>query len=173
MFLGEAMDLITSLMFMSLTLVGKKKKEKLKKPLSLYEYAETLVWTMPNIKGDKPPKRRAHSACYWNDRVIIIGGGDGVLALDDVYMLNVSDPNQLEWELLEIANSPPIARGYHTCTIVKDKIVLIGGSDGHDCFSDIYILDLGNEKLCNLCKIQKPYLFCNDNSNKEMDPGRY
>ncbi|KAI8876640.1 galactose oxidase [Backusella circina FSU 941] len=107
---------------------------------------EALVWTMPIIKGDKPPKRRAHSACYWNDKVIIIGGGDGVRALDDVYMLNVSDPNQLEWELLEIANSPPIARGYHTCTIIKDKIVLIGGSDGHDCFSDIYILDLVKKK---------------------------
>ncbi|KAL7334693.1 hypothetical protein PS15p_200283 [Mucor circinelloides] len=106
---------------------------------------ETLVWSKPNIEADtRPSKRRAHTTCLWDDKIIVIGGGDGARALDDVHMLDISNPHAqvLRWEKLQTSGSPPPARGYHTSNLVKDKLVVFGGSDGHDCFEDVHVLDL-------------------------------
>ncbi|KAG2189803.1 hypothetical protein INT46_008535 [Mucor plumbeus] len=106
---------------------------------------ETLIWSKPNIQADtRPSKRRAHTTCLWEDKIIVIGGGDGARALDDVHMLDVSNPHAqvLGWEKLQTSGSPPPARGYHTSNLVKDKLVVFGGSDGHDCFEDVHVLDL-------------------------------
>ncbi|GAA5812857.1 hypothetical protein MFLAVUS_006316 [Mucor flavus] len=107
---------------------------------------ETLVWTKPEIESSsRPSKRRAHTTCLWEDKIIVIGGGDGARALDDVHMLDVSNANNnqpLQWEKLQTTGIPPPARGYHTSNLVKDKLVVFGGSDGHDCFEDVHVLDL-------------------------------
>jgi hypothetical protein len=49
----------------------------------------------------------------------------------------------LRWSKLEPQGNPPISRGYHTSNLVGSKLVVYGGSDGHECFSDVHILDLG------------------------------
>ncbi|CAO3647217.1 unnamed protein product [Mucor hiemalis] len=105
---------------------------------------ETLIWSKPEIDHQtRPSKRRAHTTCLWEDKIIVIGGGDGARALDDVHMLDVSNPSQpLCWEKLQTTGIPPPARGYHTSNLVKDKLVVFGGSDGHDCFEDVHVLDL-------------------------------
>ncbi|CAO3683079.1 unnamed protein product [Rhizopus stolonifer] len=105
--------------------------------------AETLAWSKPEIDPhSRPSKRRAHTSCLWENKLVIIGGGDGARALDDVHMLDISKPGQLKWERLETFGHPPPARGYHTSNLVKDKLVVFGGSDGHDCFEDVHVLDL-------------------------------
>lgn len=58
-------------------------------------------------------------------------------------MLNITDLNNLVWQKLEPKGRPPISRGYHTTNLVGSKLVVYGGSDGHECFSDVYVLDLG------------------------------
>ncbi|CEP08195.1 hypothetical protein [Parasitella parasitica] len=111
--------------------------------------ADTLVWSKPNIELDtRPSKRRAHTTCLWEDKIIVIGGGDGARALDDVHMLDISNPHAetLRWEKLETSGAPPPARGYHTSNLVKDKLIVFGGSDGHDCFEDVHVLDLVKKK---------------------------
>lgn len=103
---------------------------------------DTMVWTKPTIEGDPPSPRRAHTTCIWNQKIIIVGGGDGARALADVHTLDVSDTQNLKWEVLKPQGNPPIARGYHTSNLVKDKLIVYGGSDGHECFSDVHVLDL-------------------------------
>lgn len=107
---------------------------------------DTLSWLKPTIDPQsRPPKRRAHTSCLWDDKLFIIGGGDGARALDDVYMLDISNPNNeelIKWEVIQTVGTAPPARGYHTSNLVKDKLVIFGGSDGHDCFEDVYVLDL-------------------------------
>ncbi|CAG8524912.1 4854_t:CDS:2 [Acaulospora colombiana] len=83
---------------------------------------ETLTWTKPQTSGDIPSPRRAHTTAYYNDRI--------------------SDLNNLVWKRLELKGRPPISRGYHTSNLVGSKLVVYGGSDGHECFSDVHILDL-------------------------------
>lgn len=107
---------------------------------------ETLVWSKPDIDPkSRPSKRRAHTTCLWEDKIIVLGGGDGARALDDVHMLDVSNNTPgttLKWEKLQTTGVAPPARGYHTSNLVKDKLVVFGGSDGHDCFEDVHVLDL-------------------------------
>ncbi|CAG8535105.1 1337_t:CDS:2, partial [Diversispora eburnea] len=103
---------------------------------------DTLTWTKPQTSGDTPTPRRAHTTEHYNNCIYIFGGGDGVCALNDVYMLDISDLSNLIWKKLEPSGGPPISRGYHTSNLVDNKLVVFGGSDGHECFDDVYVLDL-------------------------------
>ncbi|KAI8380599.1 hypothetical protein EDC96DRAFT_491528 [Choanephora cucurbitarum] len=107
---------------------------------------DTLVWSKPKTSGEPPSPRRAHTTCIWNQKIIIVGGGDGARALADVHTLDLTDPQVPKWSKLQTEGMPPIARGYHTSNLVKDKLIVYGGSDGHECFSDVYILDLVNNR---------------------------
>ncbi|CAO3595162.1 unnamed protein product [Absidia cylindrospora] len=103
---------------------------------------ETFTWTKPNTEGMPPSPRRAHTTCSWNNNIIVVGGGDGARALADVHCLDLADPSRPVWSQLEPSGTAPIARGYHTSNLVKDKLIVYGGSDGHECFSDVFVLDL-------------------------------
>lgn len=103
----------------------------------------SLRWSKPEVLGNAvPTARRAHSANYWNGHIIIFGGGNGVGALNDVWLLDVRDPSRLEWKELSCDGKIPIGRGYHTGNVVDDKLIVIGGSDGHMSFNDIHVLRL-------------------------------
>ncbi|KAG9298161.1 hypothetical protein G9A89_000038 [Geosiphon pyriformis] len=103
---------------------------------------DTLTWSKPTTSGNLPSPRRAHTTVYYNNRIHVFGGGDGSQALNDVYALNISDLNNLVWEEIEPLGRPPISRGYHTSNLVGSKLVVYGGSDGHECFKDVHVLDL-------------------------------
>lgn len=72
----------------------------------------------------------------------MFGGGDGTHALSDLFALDLMDPSNLRWQNLSPAGPVPVPRGYHTANLVGDKLVVFGGSDGHDCFSDVHVCDL-------------------------------
>jgi N-acetylneuraminic acid mutarotase len=115
-------------------------------------------WSKPKILGDKfPSKRRAHTACLCKNGIYVFGGGDGVRALNDIWRLDVSDVNKMSWKLVS-ASSPvdkapgaaggsskdakPKARGYHTANMVGNKLIIFGGSDGGECFNDVWVYDI-------------------------------
>ncbi|OAQ66961.1 galactose oxidase, central domain-containing protein [Pochonia chlamydosporia 170] len=109
-------------------------------------------WTKPRIVGDKvPSKRRAHTACLYKNGIYVFGGGDGVRALNDIWRLDVSDPTKMSWKLIsgpEKSSSSstkdyrPKARGYHTANMVGSKLIIFGGSDGGECFDDVWVYDV-------------------------------
>ncbi|CAM0142355.1 unnamed protein product [Umbelopsis sp. WA50703] len=110
---------------------------------------ESLTWSIPTIAGESPSARRAHSTFVWNDKLYVFGGGDGTHALSDLFALDLLDQNNLRWNNLNAGGHVPVPRGYHTANLVGDKLVVFGGSDGHDCFSDVHVCDLS--KYCFLC----------------------
>lgn len=108
-------------------------------------------WTKPRILGDKvPSKRRAHTACLYKNGIYVFGGGDGVRALNDVWRLDVSDTTKMSWKLISRAEKNgigpkdyrPKARGYHTANMVGSKLIIFGGSDGGECFDDVWVYDV-------------------------------
>ncbi|KAH6634270.1 hypothetical protein B0J18DRAFT_13790 [Chaetomium sp. MPI-SDFR-AT-0129] len=117
-------------------------------------------WTKPRIVGDKiPSKRRAHTACLYKNGIYVFGGGDGVRALNDIWRLDVSDTTKMSWKLISgpsaslDGKSPvagassgrdhrPKARGYHTANMVGSKLIIYGGSDGGECFNDVWVYDV-------------------------------
>jgi len=103
----------------------------------------------PKVSSSQPSKRRAHTACAYKNGIYVFGGGDGVRALNDIWRLDVSDLNRLSWKLISPASSPknkdvarPTARGYHTANMVGSKLIIFGGSDGVECFRDVWIFDV-------------------------------
>jgi hypothetical protein len=103
----------------------------------------SLTWTKPKVKGILPSTRRAHATVLYGTQLIIFGGGNGSRALNDVHALDLSDLTNLEWRELAIKGRSPLNRGYHSANLVGSKCIIFGGSDGGECFSDIFILDLG------------------------------
>ncbi|KAG8908914.1 hypothetical protein FRB99_000017 [Tulasnella sp. 403] len=103
-------------------------------------------WHKPNIPAPHPLPRRAHTAVLYRDTIYIFGGGNGHRALNDVWALDVSvGPDKLRWEQIHAHGQKPGARGYHTANLVGEVMVVLGGSDGRECFQDVWVLDL--EKL--------------------------
>ncbi|KAI0920502.1 hypothetical protein AcV5_010219 [Taiwanofungus camphoratus] len=105
----------------------------------------TRRWTHPVFSGGAPvpPPRRAHTAVLYKNKVWIFGGGNGMEALNDVWTLDVGGPvEKFRWEQLETRGRKPTPRGYHTANLVGNVMVVVGGSDGRECFSDIWCLNL-------------------------------
>lgn len=91
-----------------------------------------------------PPPRRAHTSVLYKNKLWIFGGGNGSTALNDVWTLDVGGPvERMRWEQIETIGTAPTARGYHTANLIGNVMVVVGGSDGRECFSDIWCLNLG------------------------------
>lgn len=108
-------------------------------------------WSKPRIVGDRiPSKRRAHTACLYKNGIYVFGGGDGVRALNDTWRLDVSDSTKMSWKLIsgpekttpDGKETRPKARGYHTANMVGSKLIIFGGSDGGECFDDVWVYDV-------------------------------
>jgi hypothetical protein len=49
----------------------------------------------------------------------------------------------MEWAQAFVAGLSPAARSRHTCTLVDNKLIVLGGGDDSRVYNDLYILDLG------------------------------
>lgn len=126
----------------------------------------TNRFTKPKLtSGQQPSRRRAHTACLYKNGIYIFGGGDGVRALNDVWRLDVTDLNKPFWKLISAPTRDrpggsttsltsdgrpslrtdvhrPSPRGYHTANMVGSKLIVFGGSDGDECFRDVWVFDV-------------------------------
>lgn len=112
-------------------------------------------WQKVEFPADAPhpTTRRAHTAVYYDGKIWVFGGGNGSQALNDVWTLTVNCPvEKMSWNKVEIRGSKqPGARGYHTANLVRNIMIVVGGSDGRECFSDIWCLNLGEMRF-HLCE---------------------
>lgn len=109
-------------------------------------------WTRPTFDHDIPAPRRAHTAVLYRGKIWVFGGGNGMQALNDVWTLDVIGPiDKMRWEEVETRGRKPVARGYHTANLVGNVMVVVGGSDGKECFSDIWCLNLGESGIGGGC----------------------
>ncbi|KAF8488741.1 galactose oxidase [Gautieria morchelliformis] len=91
----------------------------------------------------QPIARRAHATWYYHGKVYLFGGGNGAKALNDLWTLDVSMPyEKMRWEPVDVRGPKPRPRGYHTANLIGDSVVIIGGSDGSECFEDVWVLSL-------------------------------
>ncbi|KAL5520401.1 hypothetical protein ACEPAG_9625 [Sanghuangporus baumii] len=90
-----------------------------------------------------PRPRRAHTTVLHKNRLVVFGGGNGAMALNDVWVLDVSVPyERMRWVKQRTVGTRPSPRGYHTANLVGNVMVVVGGSDGRQTFADIFCLDL-------------------------------
>ncbi|KAG1818946.1 hypothetical protein EV424DRAFT_1619045 [Suillus variegatus] len=118
---------------------------------------DTTHWFHPDTLGDVPPPCRAHTATLVDRKIVIFGGGQGPayydstyifdtttrswFSLNDLWTIDVSRGG-LRWSLFETQGEPPVPRGCHTANLVGNIMIVVGGSDGRECFSDVWCLHL-------------------------------
>ncbi|KAH9003785.1 hypothetical protein EDB86DRAFT_2826355 [Lactarius hatsudake] len=106
----------------------------------------TRRWSRPTFTTTEvPPPRRAHTTVMYQGKLWVFGGGNGLQALNDVWTLDVGTSlDRMKWEQVAITGRKrPSPRGYHTANLVQNMMIVVGGSDGRECFQDIWCLNLG------------------------------
>lgn len=103
------------------------------------------TWISPSVRGEGPEAREGHSAALVGKRLFIFGGcGKSSNTNDEVYYndLYILNTETFVWKRATTSGNPPSARDSHTCSSWKNKLIVIGGEDGHDYYlSDVHILD--------------------------------
>ena len=125
----------------------------------------TRRWSRPTFTtADVPPPRRAHTTVLYQNKIWVFGGGNGLQALNDVWTLDVSGSlDRMKWEQVAIlGRKRPSPRGYHTANLVQNVMIVVGGSDGRECFQDIWCLNLGAPV------VSSPHPHCPSNTTERI-----
>lgn len=103
------------------------------------ERVSTMVWSLAETTGEAPTPRRGHSATLLFSKLYIFGGvGEDRRRLNDLFVL---DCETLAWSRPETSGDVPDPRDGHTMTLVGNKLMVFGGWNGRDYFSDVSSLD--------------------------------
>ncbi|KAK7110582.1 tRNA wybutosine-synthesizing protein 4-like [Littorina saxatilis] len=101
------------------------------------------VWTKVECSGDLPGALHSHCMLTWGEReaqrVVMVGGMDGdQCPQSSIFLLN---PHCLTWQRLQVKGHF-FPRYSHTCHIVGDKLVAVGGVNLHRQTPGVAILNL-------------------------------
>ncbi|KAF8637120.1 hypothetical protein AX17_003024 [Amanita inopinata Kibby_2008] len=127
----------------------------------------TRRWSKPQLAGGAHPvPRRAHTAVLYQGMIWVFGGGNGMQALNDLWTLDVtacmgshsgSVTGKLRWQEMQTKGEGPCPRGYHTANLIGNIMVVAGGSDGSNYFTDIWLLNLDDLVWTQLKAIEPSY----------------
>ncbi|KAK3587758.1 hypothetical protein CHS0354_042719 [Potamilus streckersoni] len=103
-----------------------------------------VEWSKPDVKGTPPAPRSWHASCALSgNRILIHGGYDGNLALDDAHIFNLDD---MSWTHIKM-DPLPVARTGHAALCMpyshnneeEDEVLVFGGGDNDGAFFDDFI----------------------------------
>jgi len=97
----------------------------------------TCLLESDRSKPSYPTPRRAHTSVQFDSGMYIFGGGSGEAGLNDLWRLDLT--RKPTWTQLHPVGRRPEPRVYHTATVVRDVMIIYGGLDGRQCFSNMYI----------------------------------
>ncbi|XP_065619053.1 uncharacterized protein LOC112036631 isoform X1 [Quercus suber] len=102
-------------------------------------------WRSPRVVGNIPERRRWHSATHYCQSLYIFGGSGRFRDNNDetyyrnVYMFHTA---RFVWNRIATFGSLPSPRNSHVCSYQLDKMIVVGGKDGHDSFcSDVIVME--------------------------------
>jgi len=100
----------------------------------------TSTWQRLNLTENYPSARAAESASVVRNSLVTFGGAHRSNRLNEVWVFNF-ETNL--WRFIRIRGKKPPERFGHTqFTIDEDRVLVVGGSNGHDTdMSDVWMLD--------------------------------
>ncbi|KAJ7391936.1 Leucine carboxyl methyltransferase 2 [Desmophyllum pertusum] len=87
---------------------------------------KSKTWIKVSLTGDAAVPRHSHTACAWNNHVVLAGGLDASLhALNAVQIMEIQ-ANSMTLRTLPI-HPPLLSRYSHTAHVINDNLILVGG----------------------------------------------
>lgn len=127
-----------------------------------------VEWRKPEMKGSPPKPRSWHASCALShSRVLIHGGYDGDIALDDIHIFDVATMCWMEILL----TCSPVPRVGHTCLCLPftsaneddDEVLIFGGGDNEKkFFGDLFSISVPF----------RPATKANQNLNEDLGPNQ-
>ncbi|CAD8053578.1 unnamed protein product [Paramecium primaurelia] len=100
-------------------------------------------WSELQTNGELPSYRNNHTTAVYQTKLYVHGGHNGNTWLDDLYYLETQGQHgQASWYKVHPQGQIPTARACHSLNIVQKKLYLFGGYDGQECFNEIEIYDI-------------------------------
>ena len=102
--------------------------------------ATMTVVTRPALAGSaRPPPRASHASAAVGNKLYVFGGFDGEVSLSDLWVLNT---DTLEWsEVVPVASAPPPARSAHSMVTFEGRLIVYGGHDEEDYYSEVWVFN--------------------------------
>ena len=86
----------------------------------------------------------SHTANLAGNSMLVFGGHNASENINSLNLLNIDFRVETwEWSTKPCTGSAPAPRGYHSSSLLDNRLFNIGGSDGNNIFSDMNVLDLG------------------------------
>eukprot|EP00922_Rhytidocystis_sp_ex-Travisia-forbesii_P003910 GHVS01005675.1.p1 GENE.GHVS01005675.1~~GHVS01005675.1.p1 ORF type:complete len:617 (+),score=131.99 GHVS01005675.1:66-1916(+) len=106
----------------------------------------SMEWLKTEQLGEIPSARCGHKTAYVpaSDNILMFGGAD-----DDgtVFSLSCASIPNLTWSRVEISNTPPFARTFHSLDLIGDRLFVFAGSTlAGDGAADLYLYQLNKGK---------------------------
>jgi hypothetical protein len=127
----------------------KEKKSVLVNTLYMLRLSD-MQWTLVQPTGEVPAARYCHSATLFQvgdyEQILVYGGFSKNKALDDTWLLLPGDEaNEWVWAQVKEQEGAPPARYGHSLDLVRDKLIMFGGSTGSGYLNDLYLLEVDDE----------------------------
>lgn len=103
---------------------------------------KTGVWQRLNVSGAVPAGRKGHSATLIaGNKLYVFGGSCADRRSNELFVL---DTGAMHWTQPEVKGNTPLARAYHTATMLDGKLFVFGGlAKGNKPLVDFRSLDTG------------------------------
>ena len=102
--------------------------------------------------GNSPPKRKACSLDYYDHKLFLLGGYNGVY-LNDLWVFNIK--TNIWYKLLLKEDIPAMA--YHKTVVYHQYIIIYGGlMNSYSCHNNLYVYDIKLQKWGYTRSIYKP-----------------
>lgn len=100
-------------------------------------------WEYNNQVGEIPFARSHHSACVFNDEMLIFGGYSSPNRFNDLYSLNLKFGI---WKKIQVNGKTPYRLSEHTANVLNHSMLIYGGFDGKNGSNHLHEFDLLNKK---------------------------
>lgn len=107
-------------------------------------------WSVLKLRGDAPKPRHGHLMACVGNRLFLHGGMAGSNFYDDVHVLDV---DKGLWFNAKIKSFKPPARAAHGGFVSDHQLYIFGGMNHNGALADMYQLNTGKYKYCNLTRL--------------------